>query len=231
LRAILNYAHEDPRFGLQVVPSFKHRMPHDSKARNGFTDAETFTKLCALLPERCHPLATFQFRTGCRTGGALKITWDDVSKDCNELELPGEITNSGEPLTLPLVGDGDGLRDIAGYLRKQTRITGKPIFAVGDGATSSKESYRYNWNRACHKLGLGVFDKKTRRYSGLRPHDLRRSAVKNMIRAGVPRNIAMQISGHKTESIFNRYHIIETTDVRDALVKAGKHDKLGKRAS
>jgi len=49
-----------------------------------------------------------------------------------------------------------------------------------------------------------------------------------MIRAGVPRNIAMQISGHKTESVFNRYHIIETSDVRDALVKAGKHNKLAK---
>ena len=52
-----------------------------------------------------------------------------------------------------------------------------------------------------------------------------------MIRAGVSRNVAMEISGHKTESIFNRYHIIETADVRDALVKAGKHDKLGKRRS
>jgi len=111
--------------------------------------------------QKCRPLATFQFRTRCRTGTALKITWDHVSKDCHELELPGEITKSGEPLTLPLVGDG--LKDIAGYLRKQLRVAGKPICAVGDGATSGKESYRYNWDQACDKLGLGVFDKKTRR--------------------------------------------------------------------
>ena len=136
LRAILNYAHEDPRFGLQVVPSFKHRMPHDSTPRKGFTDAPDFSKILALLPEKCRPLATFQFRTGCRTGAALKITWDHVSKDCNELELPGEITKSGEPLTLPLVGDG--LKEIAEYLRKQTRVAGEPIFAVGDGLTSGK---------------------------------------------------------------------------------------------
>ncbi len=229
LRAMLNYAHEDPRFGLPVVPSFKHRMPHDSKARKGFTDANDFSKLLALLPEKVRPLAIFQFRTGCRTGAALKITWDYVSQDCSEIELPGEITKSGEPLTLPLVGDG--LKDVAEYLRKQFRVPGKCIFAVGeDGAkTGGKETYRYHWNRACDKLGLGVFDKKTRRYSGLRPHDLRRSAVKNMIRAGVPRNVAMEISGHKTESIFNRYHIVETTDVKRALVQTGEEAKLGKR--
>jgi integrase len=102
----------------------------------------------------------------------------------------GPVNLHGKPLTLPLVGDG--LKDVANYLRKQFRIAGKPIFAIGhDGAkTGGKETYRYYWNRACDKLGLGVFDRKTRRYSGLRPHDLRRSAVRNMIRAGVPKNVA-----------------------------------------
>jgi integrase len=230
LRAILNYAHEDRRFGLPAVPSFKHRMPHDSTARKGFTDAKDFSKLLTLLPEKVRPLAIFQFRTGCRTGAALKITWDHVSKDCSEIELPGEITKSGEPLTLPLVGDG--LKDVAMWLKKQFRVVGKPIFAIGrDGAkTGGKETYRYYWNRACDKLGLGTFDKKTRRYSGLRPHDLRRSAVKNMIRAGVPRNVAMEISGHKTESIFNRYHIVEISDVKRALVQTGEDTKIGRRA-
>jgi integrase len=79
------------------------------------------------------------------------------------------------------------------------------------------------------KLGLGLFGKKTRRSSGLGPHDLRRSAVKNMIRAGVPRNVAMEMSGHQTESIFNRYHIVETSDVRRALVQTGEGTRLGKR--
>jgi integrase len=231
LKAILNFAHQDKRFGLPTVPSFKHLMPNDSKPRRGFTDAGKFTKLLGLLPEKCRPLATFQFRTGCRTGAALKILWDHVSEDCNEIELPGEITKSGEPLTLPLVGDG--LKDIAAYLRKQTREPGKKIFAIGrEGAkTGGKEAYRYHWNRACDELGLGKFDRKSRRYSGLRPHDLRRSAIRNMMRSGVPRNVAMEISGHKTESVFNRYHITDLTDVRDALVKAGKHDKLGKHAT
>ncbi|MGH9681722.1 MAG: hypothetical protein ACRD4Y_17385 [Candidatus Acidiferrales bacterium] len=71
------------------------------------------------MPENLHPLITFLYYTGCRLGAAQKITWDMVSKDCKEIELPGEITKSGEPLTLPLVGAG--LDEISAMLKKLFR--------------------------------------------------------------------------------------------------------------
>jgi integrase len=196
------------------VPHFP--MPQDSKPRQGFVNPDVFAKLQNALPKNLRPIITFIYFTGCRLGAAKKITWEMVGRDCLAVELPGEITKSGEPLTLPLVGSG--LNEVAKTLKKMHRADG-PVFAT--------TKLRVAWNKACHELGLGVYEKRL--YKGLTIHDLRRSAARNLIRAGVPRGVAMQITGHKTEAVFERYNITDSADVRDALVKVGTYSQAMQR--
>ncbi len=69
------------------------------------------------------------------------------------------------------------------------------------------------WERACEAIGV----------AGRLFHDMRRSAARNMDRAGVSRHVAMQITGHKTEAMYRRYNIVNDEDIKTALAKAAAY--------
>lgn len=218
LRTMFNQAKREGKIRHTDVPYFP--MPADSKARKGFLAPDEFNKLLEQIPAHLKPVVKFSYITGCRIGAAKKITWAMVSKDCSEIELPGEITKSGEPLTLPLVGP---LAEISKTLKRLFRNEAKPVFDV--------TGLRYAWYAACAASGFGVYVPKTRVFRGLKLHDFRRSAARNLIRAGVDRGTAMSITGHKTESIFERYNITDATDRKDALIKVGQYNSRQAKAS
>jgi integrase len=210
LRAMMNQARKEGKLRAADVPNFPMAALRPGKIRKGFVEPAAFEKVKNALPEALRPLVTFLFVTGCRVGAARQITWEMVSKDCSEISLPGAITKSGEPLVLPMTGEG--LRDVAAILRKKFRTDG-PVFDT--------TNLRVEWNKACVAAGVGTMAGRHR--TGLTLHDLRRSAVRNLIRAGVSRTVAMAISGHKTEHVFERYNITDTSDVAAALERVGKY--------
>ncbi len=117
-------------------------------------------------------------------------------------------TKTKEPRNIPLTGP---LPRLIEWLKQKKLKEGSKlpyVFLNRDGTDRIKD-FRKTWETACKQANLGkrLF------------HDLRRSAVRNMIRAGVPEKTAMMISGHKTRSVFDRYNIVDEKDLTKAMQK------------
>ena len=108
-------------------------------------------------------------------------------------------------LTLPMS------RELVARLKKEFQTNG-PVFKM--------KNFRSEWFRACVKIGVG--EKTGPEWywcKGLTPHDFRRSAVRNLISAGVDQATAMKIIGHRTLSVFQRYDIVSTEQLHAAMTK------------
>ncbi len=109
---------------------------------------------------------------------------------------------------------------------------------------SPVKDFRGAWWNACIRAGLGRFQcrecqqpvptdrkcsqcdsKKKAKYVGLRFHDLRRTGIRNMSRKGIPENVGMLISGHRTDSVYRRYNIIDMEVIKEATAKIEEHQR------
>jgi integrase len=168
LRRMLHIAHEDGK--IAVVS--KIRLLKEPPARKGFLEQAKFDELLKALPSYLRPLILLLYWCGVRVGEALQIEWTQVDLKHNLIVLHEEQTKNAEPRTIPIPSP------LAALLRDHEPKVG-PVF---DGT-----NLRTEWARACSAVGLGVMKEMTseagwvwHKYSGLKVHDLRRSAVRNL---------------------------------------------------
>ena len=232
--------------GLQSTPPKVRLVPHfpmlkESNVRRGFLESDQYDR----LSEQCAKVGLWMraiFEMGYTYGWRLHELTGDQGLRVQQVNLlnntirlhPGETKNddarevemtSTVRELLAIAVHGKGPKD---YLF--TRENGEAVI-----------DFRKTWETVCVRAGVGDlvcpdcneavdggghcsvcgrdWDADHVRYEGLLFHDLRRTAVRNMVRAGIPEKVAMQISGHKTRSVFDRYHIISPSDIRDAARK------------
>lgn len=196
-----------------IFPSVRVR-----NVREGFFDDREIYSVCLRLPPTIARLVVFLYLTGWRRGEATNLRWTQVDLRMGEVRLHGSETKSGRGRIFPF-GELPELRELVEVQRRETSRMERELACVipwvfwQDNIRQPRRrgerigDFRKVWNRACAEAGC----------PGRLVHDLRRSAVRRLTRAGVPRSVAKQITGHRTDSIFERYDIVDERDLRQAV--------------
>jgi integrase len=215
-RAFTLGAEHDPPL-VTHVPRIK--LLPEPPPRKGFFEFAEFTELRRELPEPIRPIITFAYNTGCRLGEILWLKWTQVDLDVREIRLHPDETKNEEPRILPLKGELLEMVRMLDDKRRHLYPDCRWVF-TRDGEKRIKD-IRGAWEDASKRAAKRVpslWNEEEQRPAKLF-HDLRRTGVRNLVRAGVPERVAMLISGHKTRSVFERYNIVSTQDLHDAMAK------------
>ena len=203
-------------------------MLREDNVRTGFFEPEQLRSVMAHLPEAIQPVIEFAAITGWRTSSeVLNLQWHNVDFDAGEVRLDPGTTKNSEGRVFPMT---DALRTLLetrqaerDALKKRGlisplvfwRMVERPQVTKNDDGHRGKPmpkqitSFTKVWKSACKAAGC----------PGRIPHDLRRTAIRQLVRAGIPERVAMQMCGHKTRKVFENYNIVSEGDLKDAATK------------
>jgi integrase len=196
----------------------KIKLLVEDNARQGFFEHEQYESMLRHLPEDLRPVVRFAYITGWRVKSeVLTLEWRHVDLKAGEVRLEPGTTKNKEGRTFPFTIDLKALIDAQHAEHERLKKKGKVVpwvffrlVANGRGGPLRPKpitSFIKAFKTACRKAGC----------PGRIPHDLRRTAVRNLERAGIPRSVAMKLTGHKTESVYRRYAIADERDLRVAV--------------
>jgi integrase len=185
------------RLGQQHEPPLVQRFPHIrmlpvDNAREGIIEHELYRSIRDSLPSYARIAFVVSYHTGSRKGEIAKIRLDKIDFKRSRIDLPGRTTKNKKPRFLPIYGD------MAAELSMAISMAHPDCPFLVQDKGRRVEDWEKSWARAVALAGAdeALF------------HDLRRTALTNMIEAGFSEKEAMEISGHKTRAVFDRYHIV-----------------------
>jgi integrase len=163
------------------------------------------------MPDWLRDAVEFELRTGWRGIEMRQLRWADVLWDAGVIRLREANSKNDEARDFPLVGV---VREI--IERARTRCTPACQHVFHKNGKPLTDRYRVHFERAAVTIGLGQFDAQGK-YAGVKPHDCRRAFITNGINEGIDPQILKKLSGHKSDVVFRRYHIIRTPDLARAV--------------
>lgn len=200
-------------FNLAIQAGKLLQKPHvpmlkEDNVRVGFFEADQIRSVLACLPEELRAPVTFAYITGWRIDSeVLSLEWRQVDFAAEEVRLDPGKTKNREGRVFPFTRE---LREVLEQQKAATedvqRRLGIVCPRVFHRSGKPIKTFRIAFRSACAAAGC----------PGRLLHDLRRTAVRNLVRAGVVERVAMSMTGHKTRSVFERYNIVSAGDLREA---------------
>jgi integrase len=187
-----------------------NHIPHftvlkEDNARQGFFEKNEFQAVWNELPDYLKPIAQFAYKTGWRKAEIVSLKWNQVDRETWEIRLQTSKNNKGRVLQIR--------GELFDLIREQWRTRQSLCEFVFHNEGRRILRFDKAWKTACEKAG----------FPGKLFHDFRRTASRNMIRAGVGQSVAKEITGHITDHMFQRYNITSEDDKGNALLQVDKY--------
>jgi integrase len=191
---------------LKVFKRVNKLLKRNSNARNRILNSDEYEKLFASAPAHLKGILATGYYTGMREGEILNLTRDKLDLKERLIKLEATDTKDKEPRIIPIC---DKLHEILSAVPRAIHdphvflFKGQPMKIVNRSLQT-----------ACKEAGIlwGRFKR-----DGFVFHDLRHTFNTNMRKAGVPESVIMQVTGHSTREMFDRYNTIDTEDTRQAI--------------